>query len=134
MKKFLASMLLVVFSLFLMPAVNAEVQTFEGVGEYYMSETEGMVIARERAKQLTIRNAVEKAGVYLMTYSKSANAKLTDDEISAMVANIIKVTDVQYETNPLPDMYTILIRATVKVEIDMDSWKEWLEQEAKKYK
>ena len=133
MKKFLAAMVLVVFSLFLMPAVNAAVQTFEGVGEYYMSELEKVGVARQRAKQKAVQDAQRKAGVYLKSYSRSINSEITDNEILAITSNAYKIIDETYEIRlvPLSDgTKTVLVTAKVKATIDTDEINKWLERNA----
>ena len=120
MKKLLAAMLLVVGSLFLMPAAFAEIQTYEGTGEYVMGDYETSDIAKERAKQMAIHAALEKAGVYLKYSSRFKNNELIDDEIAAIAYAIMEITDVEYEINLLPAVNSILIRATVKIKIDTD--------------
>ena len=50
MKKFLAAML-VASSLFFTSTSYAEIQTYEGTGEYYMSDFETFDVAQQRARK-----------------------------------------------------------------------------------
>ena len=130
MKKFLAAMLLVVGSLFFASAVNAEVIALEGIGEYVMGDDleNSPSVAKERAKQHAVRDACKKAGVYLKIYSRSVNAELTDDEIEAVTATIIKVTKEEYDIEHVPDANAILFRATVQAELDTDDLQKFLDK------
>lgn len=88
-----------------------------------MSDSENQEIAKQRAQQRTERNAQQKAGgVYLRTFSHSVNATLTDDEISAVTNNIIKVSDVKIKPVPFEanDVAGVMYEVTLKTEIDPD--------------
>lgn len=124
MKKFFAAVL-VAASLLIATPVSAAVQTFEGVGEYVMSDFESFDVAKLRAQQKAVRAAQEKAGAYLKTYSRSADSELLD-EISAVTANIIQVTNVSYERQPLEQ--GCFIKATVTATIDSDKITKWLDR------
>ena len=68
-------------NLFLPVGVNAEIKSYDGVGEYIMSDFETPDVAKQRAKVYAERNAQEKAGVYIKSYTKTENLQLVDDEI-----------------------------------------------------
>ena len=124
MKTFLV-VILVAASLLIAAPVSASLQTFEGVGEYVMSDFESFDVAKLRAQQKAVRAAQEKAGAYLKTYSRSADSELLD-EISAVTANIIQVTNVRYELQPLEQ--GVFIKATVTATIDSDEITKWLDR------
>lgn len=90
MKNFLPT-LLIVAGLLTATIVGAAIQTFDGTGQYIANEFETRDIAEKRARQKAERDAQKRAGVYLQTFSRSVNAELTDDEISAVTNNIIDV-------------------------------------------
>ena len=127
MKKFLAALIAATF--FLMPSVNAEVQTYEGTDEYIMNEAENLAVAKERAKEKALRNAREKAGVYIHSYSKMLNFELVEDEIISIVSGILRVLNVHFDTTPLPEANGFTIRATVKADIDTDDLEKWLQKD-----
>ena len=114
---------------FVTTMAHAEVKTYEGVGEYVMSDFETVTIAKERAKMYAERNAQEKAGVYVSSYSKSINSVINTDEVEAMTATILQVLDVKYETVSMGE--GVMYRATVKVKIDSDEIPSWLARDAK---
>lgn len=128
MKRFL-TVLLIAGNLFFMPAASAEIKTYDGVGEYIMSDFETFDVAQQRAKQRAEQNACEQAGVYVESRTEVRNAQVTKDEIITMTSGILKIVDVQYKREILNDN-TTRIRATVKANIDSDDINKWLEKSA----
>ena len=124
MKKFLSAALIVV-SLLFMPTTQAEIQTYTGNGEYYMSDFETFDVAQKRAKQRAEQNACEQAGVFVKSVSRSVNSKIVEDEIIAMTSGILKVVDVQFKRENF-DNNTTLIRVTIYANIDSDDVLKWL--------
>ena len=120
---------LMIGSLLFMPIANAAVETYTGVGEYTMGEYENLSVAQERAKAKAERDAQEQAGIFVSTYSRVENHKLTADEISTMTAGIIKVLEVKPQIIPI-DNKSIKYVVTVVVNIDSDEINRWLEQNA----
>ncbi len=77
--------------------VNAEVKPFTGVGKYIMSDFDSQSIAKERARVRAEKNAKDQAGVYLTSFSRAVNFKLTQQEIFAITNNITNVIgDIDY--------------------------------------
>ena len=111
-----------------MPTVNAEIKTYEGTDEYVMSEFETIDIAKQRARQKAERNAQEKAGVYISSYSETHDMELVTDEIVSIACGIMSVVDVKYDVTPLADVNGFAIRATVKANIDTDDVNKWLQK------
>ncbi|MBQ3434903.1 MAG: tetratricopeptide repeat protein, partial [Selenomonadaceae bacterium] len=106
--------------------VNAEVRNYDGVGEYIMSDFETPDVAKQRAKLYAERNAQEKAGVYIKSYSKSSNFELVTDEVESMTSGILKVISVDYKVIPMEEYGGIMYRATVLASIDTDNVDEWI--------
>ena len=126
-KKLLLSAL-VVGNLFCMPSIHAEIKTYEGVGEYVMSDFETPDIAKERAKQRAEQAAQEQAGVYVQSFTEVQNMMVTKDEIVTMTNGIMQVFDVKYQTLPSTDGIGVMIRATIKANIDTSKVDEWLQK------
>ena len=127
MKKFLIVMVMSLFAL----TVNAAVETYEGTDEYYvLGAVENINVARERARERALRDAREKAGVYIHTISKVVNMKMVEDEIISVASGVLRVIDTAYEVVPLTDMDGYLIRATVKADIDTGDVEKFLEKDA----
>ena len=127
MKKLLAAAI-IASNLFLMPAVNAEVKTYEGVGEYLMSDFETPDTAKQRAKQRAEQAAQEKAGVFVESRTEVVNMIVTKDEIVTMTGGILKVVNVKYEREIVSADAT-LIRAKVTADIDSDDIDKWLNRD-----
>ena len=128
MRKFFVTALAILLGAF---AVKAAVETYEGVDEYYvLGAVENINVARERARERAIRDAREKAGVYIHTVSKVVNMKLVDDEIISVASGVLRVVDTAYEVIQLTDMDGYLIRATVKADIDTGDLDRFLAKDA----
>ena len=115
-------------SLFTASPADAEVKTYEAIGEYYMSDFETFDVAQQRAKKRAEQAACEQAGVFVKSYSRSVNSKLVEDEIIAMTSGILKVINVQFQREYADN--TTLIRATIKAQIDSDDIGKWNDLDA----
>ncbi|MBQ3452388.1 MAG: tetratricopeptide repeat protein, partial [Selenomonadaceae bacterium] len=126
MKKFLTAVL--ASSLFFMPTSHAEIQTYTGEGTYVMSEGENLGVAKDRAKMDALRNAQEKAGVYIRSYSKMKNFELIDDEVIAIASNIVKlVQDPQYyPLEAVANLEGVLVKVMITANINSDDLNQWL--------
>ena len=100
--------------------VHAEVKEYVGVGESIVSDRETLDIGKQGAKLQALRNAQEKAGVFISSHSVMRDHELEMAEVIAFTAGIVKVSDnVKYEPIPLgDDLGTMKYRATVVVTID----------------
>ena len=123
MKKFLA---LMIGGLLMANVANAEVRTYEGVGEYVMSDFETPDIAKQRAKARAEQAAQEKAGVFVKSNTKVVDLQLKSEEIEVMTAGVMKVHSVTYEVKP--DAAGFLFVSKVLVDIDTDEIDSWLNQ------
>ena len=56
---------------------GAAPQRIEATGVYIMGDNDSPKIARDAARQEAMRVAVEKAGVYVESYSRTKNMQLT---------------------------------------------------------
>ncbi|MBO4779952.1 MAG: hypothetical protein J5497_04875, partial [Selenomonadaceae bacterium] len=130
-----AATLLIIAGLLTAAIVGAAVQIFDGKGEWHTSDAETQSIAMARAAQRAQIDAQKKAGIYLQTFSRSVNAQLTDDEISAVTNNIIEIVgEVQYDKKiiPLSDTQTtILYTATLKAKIDPEGIYDYIKRDDK---
>lgn len=96
-----------------------------------MSEGENLGVSKERAKADAMRNATEKAGVYVKNYTRTKNLTLEEDIIETMTANILKLVEdpkfLPYEQ--LDNLEGLLIRVIVKVQIDDSDIMRWLNKD-----
>ena len=110
-----------------MSSANAEVRTYEGFGEYVMSDFETPDVAKQRAKQRAEADAQEKAGVFVKSHTRVINAVLESEEIDVITSGIMKVHSVNYDVRP--DGSTgFIFSAKVSVDIDTAKIDEWLQK------
>ena len=112
--------ILCVAAMFLYSAVAyADPQTIEADGEYMMSTADTLDSAKEQAMKEAMRSAVEKAGVYVESYSKVKDMALTEDQIRVVAGNIIKIKNKNFTT--VASGNTFLIKCAINAVIDTDS-------------
>ena len=120
------STLVIVFILSFAAISHAEI--YIGEGSYVMSEGENLGVSKERAKADAMRNAAEKAGTYVKSYSRERNFELEEDVIETMTANILKLVENPhfYPLETVDNLEGVMIRVTVKVQIDDSDILRWL--------
>ena len=79
--------------LFINVPAYAAIEEIDASGQYTIGDgpDESISVAKERAKVDAMRQATEKAGVYVESYSKTVNAVLTEDEVRVIADNVLKV-------------------------------------------
>lgn len=128
MKKFLCTILL---GIFISLTAHAEVETYEGVDEYYvLGAVENINVARERARERALRDAREKAGVYIRAFSKMINMNVVEDEIITLASGVLRIVESAYEIIPLTEMDGYIVRATVKANIDSNEIEKFLQKDS----
>ena len=121
MKRFLTALLLVVANFFVMPPVDAEIQTYTGTDEYIVGEHETHEVAKNNSKIRAMRNAQDQAGVFIRSRSRMKDLELVDDEVVTLTEGILKIVGAPiHEIRLLGDGKGILIHTTITVEIDTD--------------
>ena len=96
----------------------AEQKIIEAEGTYVMDSRldETAASATARAREEAKRNAVEKAGVYVQSYTQVINLELTADEINTVAAQFIQIIDEANSVAVIRDNlleFTVHIRALV---------------------
>lgn len=125
-------MMLIFFVIFAFSSsAMAEIVTVEGIGYYYMEPSETLATAEAKAKEQAIRDAVQKMEVAIIGKSKSHDSVLTEDEVIAVAAGIVKVKAVRYDLKPA-EKDTIEIKATVRAEVDTEEVSAALQEERKR--
>ena len=129
MKKFfIAALMMIVLSA---SVVRAAVETYEGTDEYYvLGAVENINVARERARERALRDAREKAGVYIHSLSRVVNMNMLEDEIISVASGVLRVLDTAYEIIQLKDADGYIIRATVHADIDTGDLEKFLLKDA----
>ncbi|MBR1645310.1 MAG: tetratricopeptide repeat protein [Selenomonadaceae bacterium] len=113
MKKFFS--LVVALAIFLCGSTSfAGEQLIEATGDYIMDSRldETFASATARAREDAKRAAVEKAGVYLQSYSKMVDLRFEVDEVQSVAASLLKIQD---ETQNVETMSGNLIKFTVTI-------------------
>lgn len=123
--------LVFLFVLTLSSLTIAEIVSVEGIGYYYMEPTEVLAAAQKKAKEQAVRDALQKTEVAIIGESKSQDSVLTEDEVIAIAAGIVKVKAVRYDLKPA-EKDTIEIKATVRAEVDTDEISVALQEERKR--
>ena len=98
-------------------ACEAAVQTIEATGVYVMGDNDSPKIARDAARQEAMRVAVEKAGVYVESYSKTQNMQLTEDEVRTISGAVLKVT----KEEAIPELKGSTLKYTVNLTAEVDT-------------
>ena len=116
--------------LMLAPDALAEIKMYTGNGESQMSEIETAEVVKIRAREKAVQNATKQAGVVLLSYSRSVNSELTEDEIFAITATKYEqVGEPSYKRiiRQITDTTTAIVwQATVNVNVDDAEIKNWL--------
>ena len=111
--------LIIVMSLLPAALVGATVETFEGSGQYIMSDFENPDIAKQRAQQKALQDVQKKICASLKTSSLSIN----DSEIFALTNNITNVVgEINYDKKieEIDKQSIITWTATLTANIDTD--------------
>ena len=98
-------------------ACEAAVQTIEATGVYVMGDNDSPKIARDAARQEAMRVAVEKAGLYVESYSKTQNMQLTEDEVRTISGAVLKVT----KEEAIPELKGSTLKYTVNLTAEVDT-------------
>ena len=127
MKKFLTTLLGAAFMM-TCAVVHAEIKTYEGVGEYIMTD-ETIDFAKNQAELFAERDALEQVSVYIKSQTKTVNSVLDSDEIIMISAGILHVTETKFQIEPTLD--GLNVKAFITAEIDTTELEELLEQAIK---
>ena len=122
MKKFFAILVTLVIALSSATSLAAE-KLIEASGEYVMDSRldETPSSATARAREEAKRAAIEKAGVYLQTYSKMIDLELAEDEVRTVAARLLKI---QEESNDVKVIEKNLLKFTVTIKALVDDLDE----------
>ena len=118
----LAVFLLSLFLLFDSSPSYAERQIVETTGSCCVetANSDLVSVAQKKAKDSALKTAMEKAGFYVESYSKTSNFLLTDDELKIVLGNVLNIISEDYTMEKLPDGVNSLYKCNIKAEIDTD--------------
>ena len=112
----------------LFSAAHAEIRTYEGVGEYFMTD-ETVDFAKNKAEMEANRNILDKICVYVKSQSTMIDNTLNNDEIITISAGILHVINTKFYMANEND--GTLVKSFVTAQIDTDELEKLLEQEIK---
>ena len=95
-------------------------EIYIGKGSYVMCELENRDVAKERAKVIAMRDAIEKACGHVKSYALSKNFEFDSDEVELVTVNVIKLAE-----EPHFNIDNLTISATVKAQIDDNDINGW---------
>ena len=108
-------------------AAWAETHHVNAEGMYVLASTDTMDQAKEKALREAMRSAVEKAGVYVESYSVDKNMSLTQDEVRVIAGSIIKVSGKRFETVAQGESFVVRCYITADVDTDEINLKRAME-------
>lgn len=112
-------------------AAYAEVRMYTGVGKCAMGDLVSPAQAKNYAREIALQNAKEQAGVYLTSYTRTTNTRLSAKEITAITNNITElVGEVKYTQTPTEadGVPVVVYTATLQANVNTDGIKKYLER------
>lgn len=95
---------------------GAAPQVIHATGVYIMGDNDSPKIAKDAARQEAMRSAVEQAGVYVESYSRTQNMELTEDDVRMISGAVIKVT----KEHATPELTGNVLKYTVNLTAEVD--------------
>ena len=106
-------------------------QTITASGAYVMGENDSPKIAKDAARQEAMRVAVEKAGVYVESYSRTQNMELTADDVRVISGAVLKVLREQAVPELSAGVWKYTVTLTCEVDTDKIDLKALMENRNK---
>lgn len=118
-------LLVILLQIFCISTCIAKEELIEAQGIYVGEISNSMTIEdiKIKAKEKAMRNAVEKAGVYIESYSIRTNMKLTKNELTVISGEITQIRSIDYDVTMLTNKKAqckVLINATVDTTVIME--------------
>ena len=120
-----AAFLVVAMIFFTSATACAEIKSYEGVGEYFMTD-ETIDFAKNQAELSAQRNVLEKVSVYVKRHSTMIDHELDSEEIITFSAGILRVIETKFAMEDGGDGITV--KSFVTIEIDIEEVVKLLEQ------
>ena len=96
---------------------SAAPQVIHATGVYIMGDNDSPKIAKDAARQEAMRSAVEQAGVYVESYSRTQNMELTEDDVRMISGAVLKVT----HEHAVPELTGNVLKYTVNLTAEVDT-------------
>ena len=113
-----------------MGIVSAEKKTYNGTGEYTMSDYETPLVAEKRALTNAQNQVLEQAGVFVSTYTRMENMAIMDNSVNMIVAQSLQIIK-QSQRKEVKENGDVRIIVDITAEIDTDNIEKYLQQEIK---
>jgi len=110
--------ILVAVLTFCQSPVFAETKEIVAEGAYNMGDGETPTVAESRALLQAKRTAVEEAGTYVESYSKTRNFQLTVDEIQVLASGVMEVEVLEKKRTVVGDGFNFWIKIKARVSTD----------------
>ena len=104
-------------------------QVITATGVYIMGENDSPKIAKDAARQEAMRSAVEQAGVYVESYSKTQNYTLTEDQVKTISGAVLKVQDEKATPELSNGVWKYTVTLTAEVDTSQIDLKAMLEKQ-----
>lgn len=118
--------LAVLISLIVASVCNAKMIDIRETAEYSVGDGETKAAATEKVIAIARRRAIERAGVYVQSYSKTEMGVLTNDEIEVVSATVMKDKEKPVVVLSLSPTGNILLTANVVITIDTDDINQYI--------
>lgn len=117
MRRFFVGIAVLVCWLVAAAVAGAAPQMIRATGVYVMGDNDSPKIAKDAARQEAMRSAVEQAGVYVESYSRTRNMELTEDDVRVISGAVLKVTD----ERATPELVGNVMKYTVDIKAEVDT-------------
>lgn len=102
--------------LLLVPVLSfAETKSIISEGSYNMGDGETPTVAESRALLNAKRTALEQAGTYVESYSKTKNYQLSEDEVRVIASGLMEVTVLKKKRTIVGDGFRFWVQIEAKV-------------------
>lgn len=110
------SIILCLLMLTMFSVASAKTYQIVAEGNYTIGDRDTRETAKKHAVQDAMRIAVEKAGVYVESYSETKNYQLTRDEVRMIAAGVVKVLDESIDFYDNGNVCRAVIQASVNTD------------------
>ncbi len=106
----------IAFILLLLPVISfAETRAIISEGSYNMGDGETPSVAESRALLNAKRTALEEAGTYVESYSRTKNYQLTEDEVKVIASGLMQVTILEKKRTIVGDGFRFWVKIQAMV-------------------
>lgn len=104
------------FSVFLGESYASAIEEIHASAQYILGDNDSKLDGRRLALMESKRNALEKAGTYIESFTEVKNFQLTQDQVRSYAAGILEVKETGEKWDKVGD--NLAVTLTVKVKVD----------------